>query len=75
MPERLLGYPTAVTSAMDLSVTTAAENYVLSLVDMNSFVIVQRVGTRIELVSHLGLMHVLVTGVWVRPPFGRRRVS
>ena len=53
MPERLLGYPTAVTSAMDSTVDAATENYVLGLVDMYSFVIVQRVGTRIELIGHL----------------------
>jgi HK97 family phage major capsid protein len=52
-PDRLLGRPVYESSAMDGSVTAAANNYLLAYGDLKQYYVVDRVGTTIELVPHL----------------------
>ncbi|MFC5996945.1 phage major capsid protein [Pseudonocardia hispaniensis] len=52
-PARLLGYPTHEASAMDGSITAAAENYVLLFGDFSNYVITDRLGMVVESIPHL----------------------
>jgi len=52
-PAELLGYAAHESSAMDGTITAAAENYVLILGDWDNYVIADRIGFSMELVPHL----------------------
>ena len=55
IPRQLLGRPMNEVSSMDSAFDVAATeaNYILALGDWNQFLIVDRVGTQVELVPHL----------------------
>lgn len=52
-PPRLLGKPAYEASYMDSSVTGSASDFLVIYGDFSNYVVVDRVGTRIELVPHL----------------------
>ncbi len=52
-PGRLIGRPVFSNSAMDGTVTAAAENYLVAFGDFSNYVIARRLGFTIELVPHL----------------------
>jgi HK97 family phage major capsid protein len=52
-PARLLGRPVYETSEMDGTLTAGANNYLLAYGDLRQYFVVDRVGSQVELVSHL----------------------
>jgi HK97 family phage major capsid protein len=52
-PARLLGRPVYESSEMDGTVTASATNYLIAYGDLKQYVVVDRVGTTVELIPHL----------------------
>lgn len=52
-PPRLLGKPVVESSAMDGTIDTAANNYLLVYGDLRKYVVADRIGTTVELIPHL----------------------